>query len=86
MVKLVNAAKNGDFARVKSLLENGANPNSRDYLGLGATALIWAAYRGHTEIVKLLLKHNANPNIQNYFGKTALIWAAEDGWPCDFPD
>ena len=44
------AAKNSDVAKVKRLLDGGANPNAAD--NFGNTALYYAAVGGHAEVVK----------------------------------
>jgi ankyrin len=70
---LIDAAKRGDTAAVRTLLSQGANPNAR--YGDGATALHWAAYRGDAEATNLLLRAGADVNAVNDLGITAL-WIA----------
>ena len=69
--------QNESLAMVTTLLEAGANANSRND---GFSALLWASYRGNKKSVKLLL---AQPGIKldetDYDGRTALMWAAERG-------
>src|SRR5207237_498649 len=57
---LIVAARKGDVAAVKSLLDGGADPNAKTEYG--ATALSFAADKGHAEIVKLLIASKANVN------------------------
>ena len=53
---------------IESLLENGANVNTRNVKG--DTPLHIAILRRDTELVELLLKHGARVDIQNNQGKT----------------
>ena len=71
--EIVMYARNGDLDKVKELLNNGVNPDSKD--NNDNTALIWASYKGYLDIVKELLKYNANVNIKNKYNKTAFDWA-----------
>ena len=48
---LIDATIYGDIKRVQELLENGANPNVKDYDG--STPLIIAVSREYTDIVRL---------------------------------
>lgn len=56
--ELWDAARRGDDAAVKSLLDAGADPNSE--FREGGTALLFAAQRGHAAVVKLLLERGAD--------------------------
>ncbi len=74
---LFDAAKQGDAAAVKSLLETGTPPEDR---GLNdATPLIASALAGHTEIAKILLDAGADIMERNRGGFTALHAAAYGG-------
>src|ERR1700674_2253700 len=53
---VVAAAKTGDAATLKRLLDGGADPNSHDADAL--TALNWAAYNGHLAAVQILVQHH----------------------------
>ena len=75
--KLLEAARNGDLIKVRIALENGANPNTRDYRGL--TPLHYAAKEGDVETVKILLERGANPNVKDNDGWTPLHYAAYEG-------
>ena len=67
---LHDAAKAGDLAKVKSLLDENpsmANINARNRSGV--TPLHYAVEEGHKHIVKLLRQHGALPRIF-----TTIFW------------
>lgn len=74
---LLTAAKRGDAEKVRVLLGENADVNTRHKDG--KTVLIWAAIEGHAEIVKLLIHHGADLSAQDNEGKTAFIWAINQG-------
>jgi ankyrin repeat protein len=57
---LMFAARVGDLASAKVLVEGGANVNDQDAWGVSATTL--AAFSGHGEIARYLLEKGADPN------------------------
>lgn len=72
------AARKGDAAAVKALLDKGVDVNTK--FRYDATALSYAADRGHLEVVKLLLERKAGVNVKDtFYGATPLIWAAQKG-------
>ena len=73
---LVDYAKNSNLGKVKELLDNGVNPDSKD--NYSGTALIWASYYGNLDIVKELIKYNADVNIKNNYGRTAFYYAHDN--------
>lgn len=74
---LIEAAKKGETAQVKELINKKVNVNAKDkYSRDGKTALIVAAEHGHKDVVELLLEHGANVNEKDEDGWTALIYAA----------
>lgn len=77
--RLVSAARDGDLAEARALLE--FNPLLAKYSTFGAlnSPLHFAAAKGHNEIVNLLLEHGADVNIRNYCGQTALMQACRYG-------
>jgi ankyrin repeat protein len=76
--ELFAAARKGDAATVKSLLERGVDVNTK--FRYGATALSYAADKGHVEVVKILLAHKADLNVKDtFYGATPIIWAAQKG-------
>jgi len=76
--QLWEAARKGDPAEVKTLLDKGADVNAK--FRYGTTALFKAAERGHTEVVKLLIERGADVNVRDtFYGATALFWAMDKG-------
>ncbi|HEX8338542.1 MAG TPA: ankyrin repeat domain-containing protein [Pyrinomonadaceae bacterium] len=76
--QLYEAARRGDAAEVKAVLDRGADVNAK--FRYGATALFKAAERGHTEVVKLLIERGADVGVKDtFYGATALYWATDKG-------
>ena len=75
--KLIEAAKRGDLAEVKSILQDHRELiNQRDQSG--ATALHYAAFGGHRSVVQELVKHGAEINARDgKFDATPAGWAIE---------
>ena len=73
---LMEAVRNGDDARVKTLLDRGADPNVAD--AEGTPVLMNAVVYADVQCVQLLLERGADPNGKNAMGATALLWAAGD--------
>lgn len=75
--RLHKAAHSGDLARVRSLLQQGVNPDARD--SYGGTALHAAMFQRDTRIVELLITHGFDVNaVGPRNGYTPLhdaIWA-----------
>ncbi len=57
---LLFAARNGDVATARALLEAGADVN--DTAAAGTSALVVAAHSGHGRLAELLLEEGADPN------------------------
>src|SRR5262245_23383046 len=74
--ELVTAIRNVDLPALRTLLENGADVNSRD--AKGNTPLILASLYATPECVALLIENGADVNAANKAGATALIRAATD--------
>jgi hypothetical protein len=70
---LMLAAVRGDTARVKQLLDRGADVNARYRNGM--TALMWASPAAGL----LLLRRGASLSVRDHFGRTALHFAAFSG-------
>ncbi|HLL17088.1 MAG TPA: ankyrin repeat domain-containing protein [Pyrinomonadaceae bacterium] len=76
--ELFDAARKGDAAAVKALLDRGVDVNTK--FRYGATALSYASDKGHLEVVKLLLERKAEVNVKDtFYGATPIIWAAQKG-------
>ena len=71
---LVSAAKDGNIASVKSLIDRGADINAKSEKG--ETALMNAAIN-NIESVEILLTHGAKINEKDKDGNTALAWAID---------
>ena len=72
---LIEAVKKGDITKVQRLLNEGVDPNNRDWFGW--TPLHHAAWYGDDKIVKLLLNSGANKDIMSLDNVTPLIIANE---------
>jgi hypothetical protein len=71
---LAEAARKGDAAVVKKLLDEGVDVNTK--YRYGATALSYACDRGHLDVVKLLIERGADVNVKDtFYGATPLTWA-----------
>ena len=75
--KLIDAAKRGDLADVKSILESHSElVHERDQSG--AAALHYATFGGHRSVVEELVKQGADINATDtQFGATPAGWAIE---------
>ena len=72
---LINAAKVGDAAKVRELIEAGADVNWRT--DFGYTPLMFACDRGHLAVVKLLLEKGSDRHAASKEGSTALMLAEQ---------
>ena len=71
----VEAAKNGDFKKVKKIL--GKDPSKLHAVDEeNYTALHWACMRAHWDIAEYLIENGADPNIVGGDGGTPVNWAA----------
>ena len=72
------AARKGDTAAVKDLLDKGVNVNAKTRYG--ATALSYACDRANLELVKLLVERGADVNAKDtFYGEVPLGWALGKG-------
>lgn len=80
---LIKAIDEGDFQKIRALLESGADTNAKDENGV--TALMHATHKGYVDVVKQLLTYGADVNAKtppSGFGlsdQTALMLAAVVG-------
>ncbi|OQW40251.1 MAG: hypothetical protein A4C66_02365 [Nitrospira sp. HN-bin3] len=70
---IILAARDGDVAAVRALLQQGADANAKTRGG--RTALVIAAWWGRTPVVQALLEKGADVNAKNPEGWTALLAA-----------
>jgi hypothetical protein len=73
---LNRAAQRGDAAQVKALLDKGADPNKKGWVG--ETPLMTAAFHGKMPVVEALLAAGADVNARWRYG-TPLSYAATRG-------
>ena len=71
---MAEAARKGDAAIVKQLLDQGVDVNTK--FRYNATALSYASDRGHVDVVKLLIDRGADVNVKDtFYNATPLTWA-----------
>jgi uncharacterized protein len=75
--ELMNGATRGDVHKIKSLIENGVNPNTSDPTGL--TPLMAASHSGKIEILELLLDAGVPIDTKDSSGYTALMFSCNSG-------
>jgi len=73
---LLQAAKNGNFRKIKALIEQGGCLDCQDENG--NTPLILASTTGQEEIVSALLKNGADPWIRNKEEQNAMDVAKDN--------
>jgi len=72
------AARKGDVAALKAILDKGISPDAKWRYGM--TALFPACDRGHLEVVKLLLERGANVNTTDrFYNATPIATALNKG-------
>ena len=75
---LNTAARKGDVAAIKAILDKGISPDAKWRYGM--TALFPAAERGHIEVVKLLIERGANVNATDrFYNASPITWALNKG-------
>jgi outer membrane protein assembly factor BamB len=76
--QLWDAARKGNAAAVKALLDKGADVNAKARYDV--TALHFAADKGHLQVVELLIRHKADLNVRDtFYSTTPLSWAVSKG-------
>ena len=76
LTPLIFAAREGDMASVKALVESGADVNETS--SYGWTPLLVATQNKYYQVGKYLLEHGANPNIMNGGCWTPLYIATDN--------
>jgi ankyrin repeat protein len=76
-VPLATAAKNGDAAAVRALLQKKVDVNAPEVDG--TTALHWAVHKDALDIVDLLIRAGANVKAANRYGAAPLTLACTNG-------
>jgi hypothetical protein len=72
--QLQDAARKGDAAAVKKLLDGGVDVNTK--FRYGTTAIFFACDAGQIEVVKVLLDHGADLSVKDtFYGMTPLALA-----------
>ena len=74
---LVDAAKSGDRAALRALIQKGANVNASE--ADGTTALHWASYQDDVDSADQLIRAGANVNASNDLGATPIWTASQNG-------
>jgi ankyrin repeat protein len=69
--------KNGDIVALRSALDSGLDPNTRNRYGW--TLFMLAALHTNGALCRLLLEHGADVNAVNKFGASSLAYAAIGG-------
>ena len=75
-LRLIDAVKARDLARVRALVTEKVDVNARQ--GDGATALHWAVHRDEAEAVELLIAAGAKADVSDDTGATPLHLACEN--------
>src|SRR5713101_23526 len=73
---LLSAIRDGDHAKVQSLLDNGAYVNAHD--DNGESALMQAAVNSDAQMMRLLLQHGADVNHRRPHGDLVMMLAVHD--------
>ncbi len=74
---VAEAARAGDLAAVRSLIDSGEDVNEPQVDG--STALLWAAYHGNATMVQSLVAAGAEVDAANRYGVTPLLQASRAG-------
>jgi ankyrin repeat protein len=74
---LIEAAGDGNVAKIETLLADGADVNFQNEAG--ETPLAYAAAWNHFPALKALLQADADPNIADKTGGTPIMLAAQHG-------
>jgi uncharacterized protein len=78
-IRIVDAAKQGNAAAVKTLIAQHADVNAAEADGM--TALHWAVRANDMPTVQMLLRAGAKVNAASRYGMTPILLAAQNGDP-----
>jgi ankyrin repeat protein len=78
-IRIVDAAKQGNAAAVKTLIAQHADVNAAEADGM--TALHWAVRANDVQTVQMLLRAGAKVNAASRYGMTPILLAAQNGDP-----
>ena len=76
--KLLEACREGNFAKAEEAIKEGANVDAEDEYGK-TPAIIVADY-GYKDILELLIKNKTNINKQDFKGYTPLMYAIQNAF------
>lgn len=74
---IIPLIQNGDFRALKKSLNQGADPNQKDFEG--NSAVYWSVSRGDLKTFELLLQHKASLDVQNRKKENLFFAAVESG-------
>ncbi len=75
--ELAGLKENISLAKVKDLLEKGADVEVKDEKGW--TPLMWACAKGHADVARLMIENGADIEAKSEDGSTALMFACWKG-------
>jgi ankyrin repeat protein len=83
--QLIDAVKSNDLNKVRTLLNNGADPNARRRDDIGMTALMYAAENRHLEVSKLLIDRGADVNAKRRWVEVSnsyniIVYCIHNNW------
>jgi len=79
LTPLLMAAPFGPPELIRTLLDAGADVNSKDVRGMTPLMLALATDRQDRAIIGMLLEHGADPQSKSHLGETAMDWAHRTG-------
>jgi ankyrin repeat protein len=78
---LLSATREGDYEKVKKLIEEGADVNMKDWIGWTPLHLAcWWDHKDYESIMILLIEKGANVNAKDNYGNTPLHLTAIQGY------
>jgi len=83
---LLHHARTKNLEGVRTLLEQGADPNPPNAWYAGYTPLMFAAGNGDVEMTRLLLEADAATELRDHNGERALEWASRAYYLHSFAD